>query len=63
MRYYLAITSYLGALDLAPEARLEHRLQSWFNAVERYPRQLHEVDRAEYLDMKRAEYMRQQTAR
>ena len=63
MRYYLAITSFLGALDLAPETRLEHRLESWFNAVEHYPRQLHEVDRAEYLEMKRAEHVRQQTAR
>jgi hypothetical protein len=63
MRYYLAIDSFLGAVELAPEARLEHRLQSWFTAVERYPRQLHEVDRDEYLEMKRAEYLRQQTTR
>lgn len=63
MRYYLAITSFLGAVDLAPKAQLEHRLQSWFTAVERYPRQLHEMDRAEYLEMKRAEHLRQQTER
>lgn len=63
MRYYLAIDSFLGAADAAPAARLEHRLQNWFTAVERYPRQLHEVDRAEYLAMKRAEHLRQQTER
>lgn len=63
MRYYLAIDSFLGAVDMAQEARLEQRLQSWFAAVERYPRQLHEVDREEYLEMKRAEYLRQQTLR
>lgn len=63
MRYYLAIDSFLGALDVAPEARLEHRLQNWFTAVERYPRQLHEMERTEYLDMKRAEVTRQQTLR
>lgn len=63
MRYYLAITSFLEAIDLAPEAQLEHRLQSWFTAVERYPRQLHEMDRKEYLEMKRAEHLRQQADR
>lgn len=61
MRYYLAINSFLEAARLAPAARLERRLQSWFTAVERYPRQLHEMDRAAYLAMKRAEYRRQQT--
>ncbi len=63
MRYFLAIDSFLGALDAAPAARLEHRLQSWFTSVERYSRQLHEMNRAEYLDMKRAEHLRQQTLR
>jgi hypothetical protein len=63
MRYYLAIDSFLGAVDMAPEAQLEHRLQSWFAAVERYPQQLHEVDWEEYLEMKRAEHLRQQTLR
>jgi len=61
MRYYLAIDSYLGTAGATPAARLEHRLQSWFAAVERYPRQLHEMDRAEYMEMKHAEYSRQQT--
>lgn len=61
MRYYLAIDSFLGAAHMPPAARFEKRLHSWFTAVEVYPRQLHEMDRAEYLDMKRAEYRRQQT--
>jgi hypothetical protein len=63
MRYYLAIDSFLGAVRTAPAAQLEKRLQSWFTAVERYPRQLHEMDRNAYLEMKRAEHLRQQTAR
>jgi hypothetical protein len=63
MRYYLAIDSYLGAAGFAPAAQLEHRLQSWFTAVERYPRQLHEMERGEYLEMKRAEHLRQQAVR
>jgi len=61
MRYYLAIDAFLGAARAAPAAQFEKRLQSWFTAVERYPRQLHEMDRGEYLEMKRAEYLRQQT--
>ena len=60
MRYYLAIDSYLAAASAAPSAQLEQRLQSWFSAVERYPQQLHEMDRAAYLEMKRAENLRQQ---
>lgn len=62
MRYYLAIDAYLGALPAPPSEQLEKRLQSWFAATEKYPRQLHEVDRAAYLEMKRSEYRRQQSA-
>jgi hypothetical protein len=61
MRYFLAIDSYLGSVGMPPAAGLDHRLQSWFNAVEQYPRQLHEIDRGDYLAMKHAEYLRQQT--
>ena len=60
MRYYLAIDSFLDSDRAAPGARFETRLQGWFTAVERYPRQLHEMDRAQYLQMKRIEYLRQQ---
>lgn len=62
MRYYLAIDSYLDSLA-APEAqRVERRINHWFSATERYPRQLREMDRPTYVNMKRAEYERQQTA-
>ncbi len=60
MRYYLAIDAYLGALSTPPQEQLEKRLQSWFTSTELYPRQLHEVERAAYLDMKRREYLRMQ---
>lgn len=62
MRYYLAIDTYLDAAGAAPPVQLEQRLQAWFTATERYPRQLHEIDRAAYLEMKRAEDLRQRTA-
>lgn len=61
MRYYLAIEAYLGALAAPAPDQLEKRLQNWFTSADRYPRQLHEVDRTVYLDMKRSEYLRQQT--
>ena len=60
MRYYLAIEAFLGALSVPPQARLEKRLRDWFAASERYPRQLHEMEQAEYLDMKHKEVLRQQ---
>ncbi len=55
MRYYLAIDDYVGAP--AP-AQLEKRLADWFDATERYPRQLHELEKADYLAMKRVEAKR-----
>jgi hypothetical protein len=62
MRYYLAIDAYLDALA-APEAqRVDRRINGWFSATERYPKQLHEMDRGTYVQMKKAEYDRQQTA-
>jgi hypothetical protein len=62
MRYYLAIEAFLGALSTPSQARLEKRLRDWFTAVARYPRQLHELEQGEYLEMKRREYLRQQAA-
>jgi len=63
MRYYLAIDSYLDSLAVPEgEQRVERRIQHWFSATERYPRQLREMDRNTYVTMKRQEYERQQTA-
>jgi len=53
MRYYLALEAYLAALSTPLPARQEKRLQTWFSSTEQYARQLHEVDRATYLEMKR----------
>ena len=60
MRYFLAIDAFLGAVSVPPQAQLEKRLRDWFSASERYARQLHEMERGEYLDMKRREHLRQQ---
>jgi hypothetical protein len=59
MRYYLAIDTYLNALAAPDEEQVERRLQQWFAATERYPRQLREMDREEYLSVKRQEIQRQ----
>jgi len=55
MRYYLAIDAHLAARKAPPEQQLEKRITTWFDATERYPRQLHEMDRASYIAMKRGE--------
>ena len=59
MRYYLAIDTALDTHGLPPAERQEKRLRDWFAATERYPLQLHELERDEYLDMKRKEVKRQ----
>jgi len=61
MRYYLAINAYLSTLSLPVDKRLEKRLSTWFSATEQYARQLHEVERQEYMQMKYEAYKRQQT--
>jgi hypothetical protein len=53
MRFYLAIEAYLGARSAPEPERFEKQLSDWFAGSERYPVQLHEMERNEYLDMKR----------
>jgi hypothetical protein len=62
MRYYLAIEAYLGSMASPAGDRQEKRLRDWFDATERHARQLHEVERDEYLKMKRNEVQRQRAA-
>jgi hypothetical protein len=63
MRYYLAIEAYLDALSLPLPAQLDKRLADWYAATEHYARQLHEISRREYFELKRKEVERQQSAR
>ncbi|CAN5856889.1 hypothetical protein BH11PSE8_BH11PSE8_26650 [soil metagenome] len=62
MRYYLAIESYVNAFTLPASEQAQKRLESWHDGVERYPVQLHELERAEYMDMKHKEIARQQAS-
>ncbi len=62
MRYFLAIDSYLASLDAPPGTQVQKRLNDWFAATERYPKQLHEMDKGEYLSMKQKETQRMRVA-
>ena len=62
MRYYLAIEAYLGALALPAAQQADKRMTDWYDATERHARQLHELDRDDYLAMKRKEVARQQAS-
>ncbi len=56
MRYYLAVDAFLQSPQQA-----ERRLDTWFDASERYARQLHEMDKATYVALKRQELERMRT--
>ena len=62
MRYYLALEAYLDGIKAPVAQQFEQRLQNWYSATEMYPRQLREVDRNTYLDMKRREGVRQKAS-
>jgi hypothetical protein len=61
MRYYLAVEAFLSTVSTPAPQRFEESLERWYAATERYALQLHEVDRDDYITMKRNEYLRQQT--
>jgi hypothetical protein len=58
MRYFLAIEAYLNSLSAPPAQQLDKRLNEWYTYSEKYRRQLWEMERGEYLAMKRAEAQR-----
>lgn len=58
MRYYLAIEAYLGSLAVPQPQRVQRRLADWYAAQARYPRQLHEMEREDYIAMKQREIRR-----
>ncbi len=55
VRYMLALRA---SLELEDEPFMR-RAEGWFEATERYPRQLHELEREEYLEIKRREFENQ----
>lgn len=59
VRYYFAIQAYLEGLSVPQQQRVEHTFERWFELTERYPVQLHELERSEYLQGKRLEFEEQ----
>jgi hypothetical protein len=59
MRYFIALGCALqfSATEL-PAQRFSRMTACWYDETQRYPVQLYEMPRADYLDMKRAEYAR-----
>ena len=59
MRYFMGLSCALQfAGTEAPTQRFAQMAPCWYDDTERYPQQLHEMGRSEYLEMKRAEYGR-----
>ncbi|HUI98820.1 MAG TPA: hypothetical protein VLY46_01225 [Usitatibacter sp.] len=63
MRYFLAIEAYLASRSAPAASREDARLKAWFEAADRYPRQLHEMDLDRYLAMKHRDLHWRQGAR
>ncbi|UFS70930.1 hypothetical protein LPW11_01800 [Geomonas sp. RF6] len=59
VRYYLAVQSYLDTLSFPEGQRFEQRTSRWYDLTVRYPRQLKEMDKPDYLAMKRQEQANQ----
>ena len=55
MRYYLAFEAFLDMQSVPAAHRFEACINAVYDLMERYPRQLHEMEKVEYLDAKRRE--------
>lgn len=67
VRYYFALETYMDTLKFPESQRFEQRLARWYDLTSRYPRQLKELEKPEYLANKRREhanqvYLQQQVA-
>ena len=61
VRYYLAIQSYLNTLRYPAESRLSKRISEWYELTSRYPEQLFDLGRQDYLAFKTKEHENQVT--
>jgi hypothetical protein len=55
MRYYLAFEAFLDMESVPVSHRFEACIDAVYDLMEQYPAQLHEMEKAEYLDAKRRE--------
>lgn len=59
VRYYLALETYMDTLKFHGEQGFEKRISRWYDLTSRFPRQLYEMDKREYLSSKRREHRNQ----
>jgi hypothetical protein len=59
VRYYLALETYMDALKYPEDQRFEQRIGRWYDLTARYPRQLKEMEKPEYIASKRREHYNQ----
>ena len=59
VRYYFALQAHMESLKLPPAQRFANASARWFDLTERYPAQLHEIERQDYLDAKQLEVREQ----
>ena len=59
VRYYLAIQTFMDTLNIPWNQRFEKRISRWYDLTARFPRQLYELDKSEYLTNKRREHNNQ----
>ena len=62
MRFHLAVQSWLAVQPRPPAERVPAAIEAWFDASERHAPQLHEVERADYVARKRADFDRLRSA-
>jgi hypothetical protein len=59
VRYYFAIQAYMDSLKIPADQRFEKQISRWYDLTARFPRQLYEMDKGEYLANKRREHNNQ----
>jgi hypothetical protein len=59
VRCYLAIQTYMDTLNISADQKFEEQMSHWYDLTERFPLQLHDLEKDEYLADKRREHNNQ----
>ncbi len=59
VRSYLAIQTFMDELETPGSERFERQIRHWYDLTARFPLQLHEMDKGQYLANKRREHSNQ----
>jgi hypothetical protein len=59
VRSYLAIQTFMDELETPGSGRFERQIAHWYDLTARFPLQLHEMDKGQYLANKRREHSNQ----